>query len=55
MLHDERRGNNGRRGMEDRRQNGSSMISAYANHSGSERRNSTERRTDPKRRESLSA
>ena len=55
MSHDERRDDNGRRGMEDRRQDGSSMISAYVDHSDSERRSSTERRNDSERRESLTS
>lgn len=50
MSHDERRGSYGRREMKDRRQNSSSMISAYANHSGPERRNSMERRDNSDRR-----
>jgi len=47
---EERRSDNGRRATIDRRQNGSSMISHYANYSGSERRVHRDRRSETERR-----
>jgi len=48
---EERRGDNGRRATIDRRQNGSSMISHYANFSGPERRAHRDRRSETERRD----
>lgn len=50
MAHDERRGGYGRRTSKDRRQNGSGMITSYANYSGPERRRNVDRRTNSDRR-----
>ena len=48
---EERRNDNGRRERSDRRQNGSSMISHYANYSGPERRSYRDRRSETERRD----
>ncbi len=50
MTHDERRGDYGRRMTKDRRQNGSGMITAYANYGGPERRRNVDRRASTDRR-----
>ena len=50
MAQEERRIDAGRRLKSDRRENGSSMISKYANYSGPERRDSIDRRVTFDRR-----
>lgn len=50
MTQEERRNDNGRRETKDRRQNGSSLISSYANYSDVERRVSSDRRSASDRR-----
>ncbi len=48
---EERRNDKGRRETIDRRQNGSSMISHYADYSGTERRSIQDRRSETERRD----
>ena len=50
MSQDERRDDSGRRTKQDRRKNGTSMISDYANYSGPERRSNADRRFASDRR-----
>ncbi|MFQ5659282.1 MAG: hypothetical protein ACE5GZ_02580 [Gammaproteobacteria bacterium] len=51
MLYQERRDEHGRRLTQDRRQNGQSMISNYAQFSGRERRSGEDRRMGNDRRD----